>query len=129
MWFEAQLPTEKDGMTAPLRISLFGGFRIQGEYDAQVRLTGKRGAGIIAYLARCPGMAAPREKLADLLEDLVLLMTKHPADGGRLCVTLLRLLVRNAEVARNFQHVPFSNLDSFVAATIRGTLRAIEHHS
>jgi DNA-binding SARP family transcriptional activator len=67
VWFEAQLPTEKDRMTAPLRISLFGGFRIQGEYDGQVRLTGKRGAGIIAYLARCPGMAAPREKLADLL--------------------------------------------------------------
>src|SRR5262249_39760555 len=39
----------------------------EGEYDGQVRLTGKRGPGIIAYLARCPGMAAPREKLADLL--------------------------------------------------------------
>src|SRR4051812_13648947 len=54
-------------MAAPLKISLFGGFRIELERDGQVRLTGKRGPGIIAYLARCPGMAAPREKLADLL--------------------------------------------------------------
>jgi DNA-binding SARP family transcriptional activator len=54
-------------MTATLRVSLFGGFRIESEQDLQVRLTGKRGAAIIAYLARCPGMTAPRERLADLL--------------------------------------------------------------
>ena len=56
-----------DDSIARLRISLFGGFRIEGQQHGQVRLTGKRGTAIIAYLARCPGMAAPREKLADLL--------------------------------------------------------------
>ena len=49
------------------RISLFGGFRIEREAGSAVWLTGKRGAAILAYLARCPGMAAPRERLADLL--------------------------------------------------------------
>jgi len=49
------------------RISLFGGFRIEGEAGSEVWLTGKRGAAILAYLALCPGMAAPRERLADLL--------------------------------------------------------------
>lgn len=53
------------GVTAG-RISLFGGFRIEGEAGG-VLLTGKRGAAILAYLALCPGMAAPRERLADLL--------------------------------------------------------------
>ncbi|MDX8499671.1 BTAD domain-containing putative transcriptional regulator [Mesorhizobium sp. VK4C] len=48
-------------------ISLFGGFRIEKEAYGPIWLTGKRGAAIIAYLARCPGMAAPRERLADLL--------------------------------------------------------------
>ncbi|MDX8481726.1 BTAD domain-containing putative transcriptional regulator [Mesorhizobium sp. VK24D] len=48
-------------------ISLFGGFQIEKEAGGPVWLTGKRGAAIIAYLARCPGMAAPRERLADLL--------------------------------------------------------------
>ena len=56
-----------DDSIARLRISLFGGFRIEGQQHGQIRLTGKRGTAIIAYLARCPGMAAPREKLADLL--------------------------------------------------------------
>ncbi|WP_201415030.1 BTAD domain-containing putative transcriptional regulator [Mesorhizobium sp. J8] len=54
------------GVTAG-RISLFGGFRIEAEAGREVRLTGKRGAAILAYLALCPGMAAPRERLADLL--------------------------------------------------------------
>jgi len=49
-----------------VRICLFGGFRIEDEQRNQVGLTGKRGPAIIAYLARCSGMAAPREKLADL---------------------------------------------------------------
>ncbi|RUX72672.1 MULTISPECIES: BTAD domain-containing putative transcriptional regulator [unclassified Mesorhizobium] len=49
------------------RISLFGGFRIENETAGPLRLTGKRGPAIIAYLARCPGMAATRERLADLL--------------------------------------------------------------
>jgi DNA-binding SARP family transcriptional activator len=53
--------------SAATRVCLFGGFRIESEQDLQVRLTGKRGAAIIAYLARCPGMAASRERLADLL--------------------------------------------------------------
>lgn len=58
------MPTD-DRIAGP-RISLFGGFRIDGE-QGQIRLTGKRGAAIIAYLARCPGMTATRDKLADLL--------------------------------------------------------------
>ncbi|RVA94654.1 transcriptional regulator, partial [Mesorhizobium sp. M7A.F.Ca.US.006.04.2.1] len=37
------------------------------ETAGPLRLTGKRGPAIIAYLARCPGMAATRERLADLL--------------------------------------------------------------
>lgn len=48
------------------RISLFGGFRIENETTDPFRLTGKRGPAIIAYLARCPGMVATRERLADL---------------------------------------------------------------
>jgi DNA-binding SARP family transcriptional activator len=49
------------------KILLFGGFRIENEITGQLRLTGKRGPAIIAYLAMCPGMSATREKLADLL--------------------------------------------------------------
>lgn len=49
------------------KILLFGGFRIENEITGQLKLTGKRGAAIIAYLAMCPGMSATREKLADLL--------------------------------------------------------------
>ena len=52
---------------ARLRIFLFGGFRAETEKDDPILLTGKRGPAIVAYLARSPGMAAPREKLADLL--------------------------------------------------------------
>ena len=59
------MPT--DDRIAGLRIFLFGGFRVERERDGQIWLAGKRGPAIIAYLARCPGMAAPREKLADLL--------------------------------------------------------------
>ncbi len=58
--------TTDQGM-ARLRLSLLGGFRIEEEQRGQVPLTGKRGQAIIAYLARCPGMAASREKLAGLL--------------------------------------------------------------
>ncbi|MGV3551734.1 BTAD domain-containing putative transcriptional regulator [Rhizobium sp.] len=49
------------------KILLLGGFRIQNEITGQLRLTGKRGPAIIAYLSMCPGMSATREKLADLL--------------------------------------------------------------
>jgi len=52
--------------SATNRISLFGGFRIENEKAGPFRLTGKRGPAIIAYLARCPGMVAARERLADL---------------------------------------------------------------
>ncbi|MBZ9977708.1 BTAD domain-containing putative transcriptional regulator [Mesorhizobium sp. BR-1-1-10] len=48
------------------RISLFGGFRIENAMADSLRLTGKRGPAIIAYLSRSPGMAATRERLADL---------------------------------------------------------------
>ncbi|TIO76745.1 MAG: transcriptional regulator [Mesorhizobium sp.] len=48
-------------------ISLFGGFQIEKGAGGSVWLTGKRGPAILAYLARCPSMAAPRERLADLL--------------------------------------------------------------
>ncbi|WP_214471668.1 BTAD domain-containing putative transcriptional regulator [Mesorhizobium sp. dw_380] len=50
----------------PNRISLFGGFRIENGTADPPRLTGKRGPAIVAYLARCPGMVATRERLADL---------------------------------------------------------------
>lgn len=63
--FSAQMPT--CDRIARVRVFLLGGFRIEKEHDGQVWLTGKRGSAIIAYLARCPGMAAPRDKLADLL--------------------------------------------------------------
>ncbi|TIT85121.1 MAG: transcriptional regulator, partial [Mesorhizobium sp.] len=49
------------------KVSLFGGSQIEKEAGGPVWLTGKRGSAILAYLARCPGMAAPRERLADLL--------------------------------------------------------------
>ncbi|RWC00584.1 MAG: transcriptional regulator [Mesorhizobium sp.] len=55
------------GAFTATRISLFGGFRIEKEAGGPVWLTGKRGPAIIVYLARCPGMAAQRERLADLL--------------------------------------------------------------
>lgn len=56
----------EDSATAN-KISLFGGFRIDWEPVGSLWLTGKRGPAIIAYLARCPGMTATRERLADLL--------------------------------------------------------------
>ena len=59
------MQSEDSGATN--RISLFGGFRIENETAGPLRLTGKRGPAIIAYLARCPGMVATRERLADLL--------------------------------------------------------------
>jgi DNA-binding SARP family transcriptional activator len=52
---------------AASKISLFGGFQIEKEAGGPLWLTGKRGPAIIAYLARCPGMATTRERLADLL--------------------------------------------------------------
>ncbi|MER9293315.1 transcriptional regulator [Mesorhizobium sp. M0518] len=58
---------QSEDSAAANRISLFGGFRIENETAGPLRLTGKRGPAIIAYLARCPGMAATRERLADLL--------------------------------------------------------------
>ena len=56
----------EDGVAAR-KISLFGSFHIERESGGPLWLTGKRGPAIIAYLARCPGMAATRERLADLL--------------------------------------------------------------
>lgn len=38
-----------------------------GDRGDRINLTGKRGPAIVAYLARTPGMAVPRERLADLL--------------------------------------------------------------
>lgn len=58
------MQSEDSGATN--RISLFGGFRIENGTADPLRLTGKRGPAIIAYLARCPGMVATRERLADL---------------------------------------------------------------
>lgn len=55
-----------DDSIAKVSICLLGGFRVEGEQRRQIGLTGRRGPAIIAYLARCPRMAAPREKLADL---------------------------------------------------------------
>lgn len=58
---------QSEDSVAASKISLFGGFRIEKETVGPLWLTGKRGPAIIAYLARCPGMAATRERLADLL--------------------------------------------------------------
>lgn len=52
---------------AASRILLLGGFQIKKEAGGSIWLTGKRGPAILAYLACCPDMAAPRERLADLL--------------------------------------------------------------
>lgn len=52
---------------AAYKVVLFGGFRIENEIAGPLKLTGKRGPAIIAYLASFPGMSATRERLADLL--------------------------------------------------------------
>lgn len=57
---------QNEGSGATNRVSLFGGFRIENGTADPLRLTGKRGPAIVAYLARCPGMVATRERLADL---------------------------------------------------------------
>ncbi|THK33872.1 transcriptional regulator [Ensifer sp. MPMI2T] len=88
------MPTNQS--IARLRISLFGGFRIEEERLGQICLSGKRGPAIIAYLARCPGMVAPREKLADLLwsdSD-----SDHSRNSLRQALSLLRRDFRRAGV-------------------------------
>ena len=57
----------RDNSEARFKLLLFGGFRIQDAQGLPLELTGRKGPAIIAYLARCPGMTATREKLADLL--------------------------------------------------------------
>src|SRR4051794_31132791 len=54
------------GGGAASRVFLFSSFRIENATADPVRLTGKRGPAIVAFLARCPGMLATRERLADL---------------------------------------------------------------
>lgn len=56
-----------DTSQARFKLLLFGGFRIEDAEGRPLELTGRKGPAIIAYLARCPGMTATREKLADLL--------------------------------------------------------------
>lgn len=84
-----------------------------------------RGACVINTTATCFGI----EKLTDCFEDVVLLMAKYAAGGGILDVSLFCPVIRDAEVTRDSQDVPLRNLDSFVAAAIRRTLRAVEQHS
>jgi hypothetical protein len=88
-------------------------------------LSADRGARVIDTTATCFGI----KKLTDCFEDVVLLMAKDAAGGRILGVSLFRLVVRDAEVTRDPQDVPLRNLDSFVAAAIRRTLRAVEQHS
>ncbi len=57
----------RDTSQARFKVLLFGGFRIQDAEGQPLELTGRKGPAIVAYLARCPGMSATREKLADLL--------------------------------------------------------------
>ncbi len=83
-------------ITARLRISMFGGLRLEGQHG-QILLTGKRGPAIIAYLARTPGMTAPRERLADLLwseSD-----SQHSRNSLRQTLSLLRRDLSRAGVA------------------------------
>ena len=56
-----------DGSQPKLTIYLFGGLRIHDARNRPLELTGKKGSAIIAYLSRCAGSTATREKLADLL--------------------------------------------------------------
>jgi DNA-binding SARP family transcriptional activator len=86
------------------RISLFGGFRMEREPHGPVQLSGKRGAAIIAYLARRPGMTAPREKLADLLwgdSD-----SDHSRNSLRQTLSLLRRDLSRAgvDIIRSSKH-------------------------
>ena len=64
---ESDKKMPRGGNPAKFMISLLGGFRIEDRPGGLLKLTGKKGPAIIAYLALCPGMAAPRERLADLL--------------------------------------------------------------
>ena len=56
-----------DGRRPKLRLYFFGRFRVQDAGNEPLAFTGKKGLAIIAYLTRCPGMTATRERLADLL--------------------------------------------------------------
>lgn len=50
-----------------LRLVLFGGPRLLKPSGQTIPIAGRKGLAIIVYLARCKGMTAPRDRLADLL--------------------------------------------------------------
>lgn len=77
-----------DDSPARLKLYLLNGFRIEDAQGRLFELTGRKGPAIIAYLARCPGMIATREKLADLLwggSD-----TDHARNSLRQALSVLR---------------------------------------
>lgn len=51
----------------PIRVLLLGGARLQTAEGEAIFISGKKGLALIAYLCQCQGMAATRDKLADLL--------------------------------------------------------------
>jgi len=69
------------------------------------------------------------KKLADLIEDMVLLVPQDESIRRCLGVSALCLLVRNTEVLRYAQEIALGHLDSIVTAAIRRTLRTVVHHS
>ncbi|NRP75712.1 Transcriptional regulatory protein MoaR1 [Ensifer psoraleae] len=94
--------TTGDGV-ASVRISLLGALLVKNERHDHIQLTGKRGPALLAYLARCAGMAAPRERLADLLwsdsdED-------HARNSLRQTISILRrdLLKAGVDVIQSRQ--------------------------
>jgi DNA-binding SARP family transcriptional activator/class 3 adenylate cyclase len=55
----------------PFQLSLFGGFSLLGPDGAPVHLPAKKARALLAYLARRPGVAHSRDKLAVLLWEEV----------------------------------------------------------
>jgi DNA-binding SARP family transcriptional activator/TolB-like protein len=65
-----------------------------GDRGDRIGLTGKRGPAIIAYLARSPGMTAPRARLADLLWS----DSEHARNSLRQTLSVLRQDLMRAEL-------------------------------
>ncbi|MFO1037277.1 MAG: BTAD domain-containing putative transcriptional regulator [Geminicoccaceae bacterium] len=55
------------GGSPPIRLSLFGGLSLQTPDGRALALSSRKALALLAYLGLAPGMAASRDKLADLL--------------------------------------------------------------